>query len=515
MSLTTSHFIPFPREEVWDWHTRKGAVTRLSPPFVPFTPIQQAERLSDGTTIFSLPAGLKWVARHDLSGYLKGNRFTDVCTSAPVKALANWRHVHNFVDQDGGTLITDSVSTRVPGIALTSMFAYRQHQLLEDMLALQRFRELGDDTPLTIAMTGSRGLIGRALTAQLQTGGHTVVQLVRGEAKPWQRTWDPERPAQDLLKGIDVLIHLAGEPIFGRFNDSHKDAIRNSRVKPTRKLAELVAASDSCHTMVSASAIGFYGPDRGDEELNEQSPTGGGFLADVVRGWEKATEPASRAGKRVAMIRTGVALSGRGGMLPVLKTLFSTGLGGQFGDGSNWFSWIALDDLTDIFYRAVIDRNVSGPINATAPNPVTNEEMTKVLASQLHRPAFFQIPTIGPKIILGRQGAEELALSNQKVLPTALQELGHVFRYTTIDAAIAHELGGEELADAAATREQVELEAGEKNHEKKQTRLVPKAARRAPKAEEAPTDTDVPVDDAEVEETIRTSILNFRRRRNG
>lgn len=506
MSLTTSHFIPFPREEVWDWHTRKGAVTRLSPPFVPFTPIQQAERLSDGTTIFSLPAGLKWVARHDLSGYLNGSRFTDVCTNAPVKALANWRHVHNFVDQDGGTLITDSVNTRVPGIALTSMFAYRQHQLLEDMLALQRFKELGDDTPLTIAMTGSRGLIGRALTGQLQTGGHTVVQLVRGEAKPGQRTWDPERPVPELLDGIDVLIHLAGEPIFGRFNDSHKDAIRKSRVTPTRNLAELVAASESCHTMVSASAIGFYGPDRGDEELHEQSPTGGGFLADVVRGWEKSTEPASQAGKRVVMIRTGVALSGRGGMLPVLKTLFSTGLGGQFGDGSNWFSWIALDDLTDIFYRAVIDKNVSGPINATAPNPVTNEEMTKVLASQLHRPAFFQIPTIGPKIILGRQGAEELALSNQKVLPTALQELGHVFRYTTIDAAIAHELGGEELADAAATRDQEALEASEK----KQARLSAKAARKAAKGEETPA----PVDDAEVEETIRTSILDFRRRRN-
>lgn len=278
-------------------------------------------------------------------------------------------------------------------------------------------------------------------------------------------------------------------------------------MKPTRNLAELVAASESCHTMVSASAIGFYGPDRGDEELNEQSPTGSGFLADVVRGWEKATEPASQAGKRVAMIRTGVALSGRGGMLPVLKTLFSTGLGGQFGDGSNWFSWIALDDLTDIFYRAVIDKNVSGPINATAPNPVTNEEMTKVLASQLHRPAFFQIPTIGPKIILGRQGAEELALANQKVMPTALQELGHVFRYTTIEAAIAHELGGEELADAAATRDQEALEASEK----KQARLSAKAARRAAKGEETPA----PVDDAEVEETIRTSILDFRRRRNG
>ena len=506
MSLTTSHFIPFPLEEVWDWHTRKGAVARLTPPFVPMTPISQAERLSDGTTIFSLPAGLKWVARHDLSGYLNGSRFTDVCTSAPMKALSNWRHVHNFTEQDKGTLITDSVSTRLPGAALTSMFAYRQHQLREDMQALHRFKQIAHDSPLTIAMTGSRGLVGRALTAQLQTGGHTVIQLVRGEPKPGQRHWNPSHPAADLLDGVDVLVHLAGEPIFGRFNDGHKDAIRNSRVEPTRALAQLVASSPTCTALISASAIGFYGHDRGDEELSEDSPTGDGFLADVVREWEEATTPAADGGKRVAMIRTGVALSGRGGMLPVLKTLFSTGLGGQFGDGTNWFSWIALDDLTDIYYRAIIDGGIFGPVNATAPNPVTNEEMTKVLASQLHRPAFIQIPTLGPKIILGTQGAEELALANQRVLPTALSGLGHVFRYTTIDAAIAHELGGEELADATLTRQQAAVEAAEK----KQMRSSLKEAKRAAKAESR----DTP-DPAEVEETIRTSILNFRRRRNG
>lgn len=503
MSLTTSHFIPFSREEVWDWHTRRGAVSRLTPPFVPMTPISQAERLSDGTTIFSLPAGLKWVARHDLSGYLNGSRFTDVCVSAPLKALANWRHVHNFIDQDGGTLITDSVSTRIPASTLTGMFAYRQNQLREDMLALARFKALGD-APLTIAMTGSRGLVGRALTAQLRTGGHTVIQLVRGRAKPGQRTWEPDNPAEDLLRDIDVLVHLAGEPIFGRFNDAHKDAIRNSRVEPTRKLAQLVADSPSCTTLVNASAIGFYGHDRGDEQLPESANRGEGFLADVVDEWEQATQPATEGGKRVALIRTGVALSGRGGMLPLLKTLFSTGLGGQFGDGSNWFSWIALDDLTDIYYRAIIDTQLSGPINAVSPTPVNNQEMTKALATELHRPAFIQIPSLGPKILLGSQGAEELALANQQVLPSVLQELGHEFRYTTIAAAIAHELGGEELADAAATREQEALEAAEK----KQARASLKAAKRAAKA-------DATVEDpTEVEETIRTSILNFRRRSN-
>lgn len=504
MSLTTSHFIPFPREEVWDWHTRKGAVARLTPPFVPLTPIAQASRLADGTTIFSLPAGLKWVARHDLSGYMAGTRFTDVCLTAPVKALANWRHVHNFIDQDGGTLITDSVSTRLPANTLTGMFAYRQNQLLKDLTFLNSTKALFDGAPRRIALTGSRGLVGRALMAQLQTGGHEVIQLVRKDPKPGQRLWNPQSPAPDLLEGIDVLVHLAGEPIFGRFNESHKEAISQSRTEPTRLLAELVATSPSCTALISASAIGFYGHDRGDEILDESSTSGDDFLAQVCREWEAATTPASAAGKRVALIRTGVALSGGGGMLPLLKTLFSTGLGGKFGDGTSWFSWIALDDLTDIYYRAIVDKQISGPVNAVAPNPVSNAEMTKVLASSLHRPAFLQIPSLGPKILLGSQGAEELALADQRTAPAKLQELGHSFRYTDIAAAIAHELGLEKLADAA---QQLEIEA-----ERKQERADQKAARKALKRA-APTESNL-VDPEQIEQSILSSILNFRRKRN-
>ncbi|WP_080794763.1 TIGR01777 family oxidoreductase [Corynebacterium pacaense] len=501
MSLTTSHFIPFPREAVWDWHTRTGAVARLTPPFIPMSPVSQAERLSDGTTVFSLPAGLKWVARHDLSGYNRGTRFTDVCISAPARALANWRHVHNFVDQDGGTLITDSVSTRLPAGTLHGMFAYRQNQLLQDMLSLDRLSLLSDapTKPLTIAITGSRGLVGRALTAQLQTGGHKVIQLVRREPKPGQRYWDPNNPSFNLLDDVDVLIHLAGEPILGRFNQSHREAIRESRVQPTRFLAQLVAESTRCTAMISASAIGYYGSARGGEILSEGSDPGEGFLSEVVRDWEAATSPARDAGKRVALIRTGVVLSGRGGMLPLLKTLFSTGLGGKFGDGSTWFSWIALDDLTDIYFRAAIDPQVHGPINAAAPNPVINADMTRALASELNRPAFIQIPSLGPKILLGSQGAEELALADQRVSPRRLADLGHVFRYPEINGAIAHELGREELADASAIREQEAREAADRKVEKAEL----KAAKKAARAENSD----------EVEENIIFSIINFRRRR--
>lgn len=461
MSLTASHVVPAAREQVWEWHTRPGAASRLSPPFVPMTPIRQAERLSDGTTVFALPAGLKWVARHDLSNYLRGRRFTDVCVNAPVKAVANWRHQHEFTDHPDGTLITDTVTTRVPASTIRPMFAYRQHQLIQDFSFLNRIAHLRPERPLTIAITGSRGLVGRALSAQLGTAGHTVVQLVRNEPKPGQRRWDPFSPAPDLLEGVDVLVHLAGEPIFGRFNDSHKQAIRDSRVEPTRQLARLVADSPGVTTMISASAVGYYGADRGEEILTEDSEPGEGFLADVVGAWESATAPASEAGKRVVRIRTGVVLSGRGGMLPVLKALFSTGLGGSFGDGNFWFSWINVDDLTDIMFRAAIDPAVSGPVNGVAPEPVLNRGMVSALSSQLRRPAIIPIPTLGPTLLLGREGAHELALADQRVVPAAMQAVGHEFRYPTIDGALAHEFGGEELWTPVADETTAGVDASE------------------------------------------------------
>lgn len=458
MSLTTSHVVPAPRELVWDWHARQGALSRLSPPFLPFTPISQAEKLSDGTTVLGMPAGLKWVSRHDLSNYRRGHRFTDVCINAPIKALANWRHVHEFADHPEGTLITDTITTRVPGAALTSYFAYRQQQLIHDIGFLGRVAHLQPAEPLTVAVTGSRGLVGRALAAQLSTAGHKVIQLVRKNPKEGQRLWEPWYPAQDLLEGVDVLVHLAGEPIYGRFNDSHKQAIRESRVAPTARLAQLVADSATVKSMVSASAVGIYGPDRGDEVLTEESERGEGFLADVVSDWEAATDPARQAGKRVLLVRFGTILSGRSGMLPVLKALFSTGLGGNFGDGNFWFPWIALDDASDILTRGVLDPAWSGPVNAVSPTGTLNRDFTAALSKQVRRPAFIPIPSIGPALILGREGAQELALANQRVAPQLLTDAAHTFRYPALDRALAHELGGEELYDRAPALEVADTE---------------------------------------------------------
>ncbi|MFC6316596.1 TIGR01777 family oxidoreductase [Corynebacterium gerontici] len=455
MSFQISHIIDAPREQVWQWHTRPGAVVRLTPSFLPMTPLQQASSLADGTTVFSLPGGLRWEAKHEFSGYVSGYRFTDRCVSAPIAALAKWRHVHVFAEalneheQLEATKITDSLDTRLPKAALTAAFAYRQQQLIQDFAALKRFEALvqdqANDQPLVIAMTGANGLVGTALSAQLQTMGHTVISLTRNNPGEGERLWEPENPANDLLDGVDVLVHLAGESIMGRFTDSHKQAIYDSRIGPTKKLAALVRASDTCHTLVSASAIGFYGHDTGEHTVDEQSDAGEGFLASVCEDWEAAATQAAADGKRVCQVRTGIVLSGAGGLLPVMKGLFSVGLGGELSGGKPWFSWIAIDDLCDIYCRAIFDQRCTGPINAVAPNPVRNAEFTEALGQELHRPTIIPIPNLGPKLILGEEGAKELALANQRVAATKAEDLGHVFRYEHIQQALAHELGGETL----------------------------------------------------------------------
>lgn len=446
MSFSAHHVVPAPRKDVWAWHTRQGALTRLNAPFAFMRPLQQATDLGKGTSILGLPGGLQWKAQHLLSGYQEGYSFSDECVNSPLRQVTQWRHTHTFAEDPAGTRVTDEVETRVPSAAIKPVFAYRQHQLIEDFSFLQRLRAAGLNTQhLTIAITGSRGSVGTALTAQLRTAGHTVIQLVRGKAGEGQRHWNTNLPDPRLLEGVDVLVHLAGEPIFGRFNDEHKAAIRDSRVGPTQRLARIAGETSSVKTMVCASAVGFYGSNRGDELLTEDSESGDGFLADVVRQWEDACEPARAAGTRVVNIRTGIAMAGNAGLLPLLRALFSTGLGGPFGDGKFWFSWVSIDDLTDAYFRAIVDDSLSGPVNAASPNPVLNKDFVAALGKELHRPAIIPVPSFGPALLLGSEGAQELALAEQRVDPAVLTKLGHTFRYPTIGTALAHELGGESL----------------------------------------------------------------------
>lgn len=447
MGIEYASIVDHPLDEVFAWHTRPGAMRRLVPPWQPMRVIKETESLADGTAILGLPGGLRWVARHDPAGYQPPNQFVDVLSSdglmtMPPRVIGWWRHTHRFSEAGPGkTRMLDEVDTTVPGPALRSTFAYRHRQLAED-LAAHRDAAAAGAGQLVIAITGSSGLVGTALAAFLSTGGHRVVRLVRGEpANESERRWDPYNPAPDLLSGVDALVHLAGESIAGRFTESHRRAIRESRIGPTRRLAEIAAATPGLRVFVTASAIGFYGHDCGDTLLDETSPRGKGFLADVVADWEAATAPAADTGRRVVMVRTGIVQSAAGGTLRLLRPLFAAGLGGRLGSGRQWLSWIGIDDLLDIYYRAIYDSRLAGPVNAVAPNPVRNADYTRALASTLKRPALLPVPSFGPRVLLGRQGAVELAEANQRVTPAALQALGHRFRQPTVEDALAHQLG--------------------------------------------------------------------------
>ncbi|HET6916884.1 MAG TPA: TIGR01777 family oxidoreductase [Acidimicrobiales bacterium] len=440
--MTYEHTAVFdhPVEDVFAWHARPGALARLLPPWQPVRAVKETESLRDGEAILGLPAGLKWRARHDPAGYEDGRRFTDVLTTPGLATALGWRHTHSFsADPTGGCRVTDTVDSRVPKRLMEEMFVYRTRQLHDDLEAHRLWRA-PDGRPLAIAVTGSSGLVGTALTALLTTGGHKVIRLQRHGASGTDRIWRPDDPDESLLEGVDAVVHLAGASIAGPFTSKHKASVRSSRVEPTRRLAEL-AARAGVGVFVSASAIGFYGPDRGDEQLSEDSGRGEGFLADLVADWEEAAGHAASSGVRVVTVRTGIVQSPRGGTLRLFRPLFATGLGGPLSGGQAWMSWIGIDDLVDIYLRALVDLHLDGPVNATAPEPVRNEDFTAVLGRVLRRPTVLPVPSLGPRLLLGREGAAELALASQRVLPSKLIESGHRFRHPNLEPALRHVLG--------------------------------------------------------------------------
>jgi uncharacterized protein (TIGR01777 family) len=448
MGLDYSSVVDAPITDVFDWYARPGAFARLSPPWQPMRLVTEATSLEDGRAILALPGGLRWVAVHQPDGYDPPRRFVDVIggdglAALPARIAVRWRHTHEFEELgDNRTRVIDRVDTSVPGSLLRPMFDYRHRQLADDLAAHRLAAENGLRL-LTIAITGSSGLVGSALTAFLRTGGHRVIQLVRHAARGEdERQWRPDDPDPGLFEGIDAVIHLAGASIAGRFTDKHRQAIRDSRIGPTRRLAELVGRSEARPgVLISASAIGYYGYDRGDETLTEDSSRGDGFLADVVADWEESTAAAQQSGARVVQVRTGIVQSPAGGTLKLMRPLFSAGLGGRLGDGRQWLSWIGIDDLVDVYHRVLWDSTLSGPVNAVAPQPVRNNDYTAALATVLHRPAVLPVPSLGPRLLLGTQGARELACASQRVAPAKLTAAAHRFRQPDLDRALRHLLG--------------------------------------------------------------------------
>jgi hypothetical protein len=294
---------------------------------------------------------------------------------------------------------------------------------------------------MNILVSGSRGLIGSELIPRLKANGHQVRRLVRSakDANPSDFVWDSiNNEIQGELKNIDGIIHLAGESIAsGRWNDQKKREIRQSRIRGTTFLSETVAALRPLpKVFLCASAIGFYG-DRGSETLDENSSNGKGFLAELCRDWEAATSPARDAGIRVVNLRIGVALSPKGGALGKMLTPFQLGLGGIIGNGKQEMSWIAIDDVADAMVHCVENETISGPVNLTAPNPVSNSEFTRAMGAVLGRPTLFPMPDFAARMALGEM-ADELLLSSARVLPKKLQASGFQFGYPDIEGALRH-----------------------------------------------------------------------------
>lgn len=293
---------------------------------------------------------------------------------------------------------------------------------------------------MKIAISGASGLIGTALARSLRLDGHEALPLVRRPVADGEDAvrWDPSAGTIDAaaLEGVDGVVNLSGAGIGDkRWTDDYKREVLESRTKSTDLLARTIAGLDRPPAVfVSGSAMGIYG-DTGDTAVTEESPPGHDFLADVCTHWEAAAAPAVDAGIRVTFPRTGIVLSPNGGALAKLLPLFKFGVGGRMGSGKQWWSWISLDDEVGAL-RWLLDHDIAGPVNLTAPEPVTNREMTKVLGAVLHRPTLLPVPSFGPKLLLGGELAEALLFTSQRVLPAVLTEQGYPFAHPTLEVAL-------------------------------------------------------------------------------
>jgi uncharacterized protein len=302
---------------------------------------------------------------------------------------------------------------------------------------------------MRVLVSGATGFIGSALVSRLREDGHTVHRVVRTSPATGDVAWsgpdgalDTSRLPGGTLSGLDTAVNLAGASIAGgRWTERRRQQLLGSRTVTTRALASALAACEAPPSvLVSGSAVGFYGS-RAGEWLDEDSPPGEGFLSELCRQWEAATRPASDAGIRVVHLRTGIVLGPGGGALAPMLRLFRLGLGGRLGSGRQWTSWISLEDQLGVIRTAISDASLSGPVNATAPEPVTNAVFTAALAHVLSRPAVLAVPGPALRLVLGRDLADQLLLASQRVRPARLEAAGYLFAHPELDGALRVAVG--------------------------------------------------------------------------
>jgi uncharacterized protein len=448
--------LPASAEDVYAWHLRPGAFQRLTPPWEKVAVVDPGIGVAEGSrVIIRVPLGgpffKTWIAEHrDL---IPGRQFRDIQLTGP---FARWEHTHRVTPNDARScVLEDDIEYALPLGALGSLFGgghvrrqlTRMFDYRHAVMRLDTARHaLGGAKTMKVLITGASGLVGQALTAFLTTGGHSVTCLGRGASRlpgTESRTWDPNTGKLDPadVDGFDAVVHLAGESVAGgRWTTARKQRIRDSRILGTRLLAETLAkVSNPPQVFVSASATGYFG-DRGDTPLPEDAPPGEGFLPDVCVEWERAAEPARACGIRVVHPRIGLVLTPAGGALKSMLPPFQWGVGGPFGSGRNYMSWITLDDLIGVIHHALITPGLTGPVNAISPEPVTNLEFSRTLGKVLHRPTLLPVPRFAARILLGEM-TDALLFASVRAIPEKLLATGFQFAHPRLEAALRHVLG--------------------------------------------------------------------------
>lgn len=436
--------MPVSAEQLFAWHENPCAFERLTPPWNQIKVIRKDQGLKPGSEIhfrtYLGPIPITWKARHSV--YIQGKEFCDIQVSGP---FAKWVHSHRVIPKNNKkSFLEDELEYKLHlGLgkgfakeAIKQLFHYRHTVLYNDLQVQNSF----PTNPLTIAITGASGLIGSELSAFLQSAGHKVLCFVQTKPKENEIQWDIKRGKieSEKLEGIDGVIHLAGENIgSGRWTSEKKKRIRESRIHGTRLLVKTLNTLKSPpKVLLSSSAIGYYGMK--SNIVDEASKPGKDFLAQVCKEWE--TEAKGFKKGRVVILRFGVVLTPKGGVLSKMLFPFTMGLGGKVGSGKQLMSWIAIDDLIYQLYRILLTPSIKGPVNLCAPHTVTNLEFSKTLASVLHRPCLFPIPTFIAKILFGEMGKATM-LSSIGAKPTKLEEAKLPFYYPNLLSALQHLLG--------------------------------------------------------------------------
>lgn len=442
-----------PAEEVYRWHARPGAFERLSPPWDPPVVESRTGGIEDAGARVVLrvgPLGQRWVAEHYAA--VPGREFRDRQIAGP---FALWEHTHRMIPEgpEACTLedrieyalpagaAGDALGGRAVRALLERMFAYRHRVTADDLVAHVACR---GGRAMRVAITGSSGLVGSALVPFLTAGGHEVVRLVRRAPRREDEVrWDPEARTIDAaaLEGLDAVVNLSGANIADRrWSTARKALLRSSRLVSTRLLAETLAGlKRKPKVLVSFSAVGCYG-NRGDAWLTEKDAPADDFLGRLSVEWEKAAEPAVTAGIRVVHPRVGIVLGPAGGALGKMLLPFKAGVGGVLGAGTQYMSWIAIDDLLGVLHHLLDRPKLEGAVNAVAPEPVTNALFTKTLGRVLGRPTLVPAPAFALRLAFGEM-ADAALLASTRVRPARLEASGYRFRFPDLEGALRHLLG--------------------------------------------------------------------------